>query len=136
SEGAVNGFIVETPVAGGHNAPPRGRMALNASGEPLYGARDHVDPEAMLELGVPFWLAGSYGSADGLDRARALGAAGIQVGTAFALSDESGLDSPLKARLIESALSDTLHIFTDPVASPTGFPFKVAQLSGTLSDEE
>ena len=25
-------------------------------------------------------------------------------------------------------------MFTDPVASPTGFPFKVAQLEGTLSE--
>ena len=26
-------------------------------------------------------------------------------------------------------------MYTDPVASPTGFPFKVAALDGTLSDE-
>ena len=26
-------------------------------------------------------------------------------------------------------------MFTDPLASPTGFPFKVAQLEGTLSDD-
>ena len=30
----------------------------------------------------------------------------------------------------------TLQVRTDPVASPTGFPFKVARLPGTLSDEE
>ena len=29
----------------------------------------------------------------------------------------------------------TADVFTDPVASPTGFPFKVAELAGTLSDE-
>lgn len=27
-------------------------------------------------------------------------------------------------------------VFTDPLASPTGFPFKVLQLEGTLSEEE
>jgi nitronate monooxygenase len=27
-------------------------------------------------------------------------------------------------------------VFTDPLASPTGFPFKVAQLKGTASDPE
>jgi NAD(P)H-dependent flavin oxidoreductase YrpB (nitropropane dioxygenase family) len=27
-----------------------------------------------------------------------------------------------------------LHVFTDPLASPTGFPFKIVQLPGTLSD--
>ena len=26
-------------------------------------------------------------------------------------------------------------MFTDPVASPTGFPFKVVQLDGTMSSE-
>jgi NAD(P)H-dependent flavin oxidoreductase YrpB (nitropropane dioxygenase family) len=30
----------------------------------------------------------------------------------------------------------TLRVFTDPLASPTGFPFKVVQLPGTLSDNK
>jgi hypothetical protein len=30
----VDGFIVEAPVAGGHNAPPRGRPQLSETGEP------------------------------------------------------------------------------------------------------
>ena len=29
-----------------------------------------------------------------------------------------------------------LHIFTDPLVSPTGFPFKVVELPGTLSQIE
>jgi len=29
----------------------------------------------------------------------------------------------------------TAKIFTDPVASPTGFPFKVVELEGSLSDQ-
>src|SRR4029078_11149596 len=33
------------------------------------------------------------------------------------------------------ASQGTAKVFTDPVASPTGFPFKVAQLAGTYSDE-
>ena len=28
----------------------------------------------------------------------------------------------------------TVRVFTDPVASPTSFPFKVAQLAGTISE--
>jgi nitronate monooxygenase len=28
-----------------------------------------------------------------------------------------------------------VRVFTDPVASPTGFPFKVVQLEGTIADE-
>ena len=39
----VDGFIVEGPTAGGHNAPPRGKPALSEQGEPVYGERDVVD---------------------------------------------------------------------------------------------
>ena len=61
------------------------------------------------------------------------GAAGVQVGTAFAFSRESGLRADLKKMLIAQAVAGTGEVFTDPVASPTGFPFKVAQLEGTSS---
>lgn len=131
--GKVNGFIVEAPTAGGHNAPPRGELQLSERGEPIYGARDAVDPAKMRELGLPFWMAGS--SADPLRVQEALdcGAQGVQVGTAFALCRESGLAPALKAELLAGARDGASGIFTDPYASPTGFPFKVAQLDGTLS---
>jgi NAD(P)H-dependent flavin oxidoreductase YrpB (nitropropane dioxygenase family) len=35
SNGRVDGFIVEGDVAGGHNAPPRGPLQLDARGEPI-----------------------------------------------------------------------------------------------------
>jgi hypothetical protein len=56
---SVDGFVVEAPTAGGHNAPPRGKTELNVAGEPIYGERDRPDLGAILELGLPFWLAGS-----------------------------------------------------------------------------
>jgi len=61
-------------------------------------------------------------------------AAGVQVGTAFALCHESGLLEAYKKELLAKALNGQTRVFTDPLASPTGFPFKVAQLEGTLSD--
>jgi nitronate monooxygenase len=135
SNGRVDGFIIEGPTAGGHNAPPRGKPALSASGEPVYGERDVVDLAKMRELGLPFWLAGGRGTAEGLRSALASGAAGIQVGTAFAYCDESGLDAATKARVLKLAAAGLARVFTDPVASPTGFPFKVVQLEGTMSSE-
>jgi nitronate monooxygenase len=135
ANGRVDGFIVEAPTAGGHNAPPRGNPPLSAAGMPVYGERDAVDLAKMRELGLPFWLAGGRGTAEGLREALACGAAGIQVGTAFAYCAESGLDGALKARVLELAASGEARVFTDPVASPTGFPFKVVQLEGTLSSE-
>ena len=92
ANGRVDGFVVEGPTAGGHNAPPRGRLQLSALGEPVYGERDAVDLAKLRELGLPFWLAGGHGTNEGLQEALAAGAAGIQVGTAFAFCDESGLD--------------------------------------------
>ena len=136
SNGAVNGFIVEGETAGGHNAPPRGPLQLNAGGEPVYGARDAVDLEKIRELGLPFWLAGSYGSAGKLAEALNLGAAGIQVGTAFAFCEESGIRPDLKQQVFQLSREGRLRVFTDPLASPTGFPFKVVQLPGTLSESK
>jgi nitronate monooxygenase len=135
ANGRVDGFIVEGPTAGGHNAPPRGKPPLSSAGEPVYGERDVVDLGKLRELSLPFWLAGGRGTAEGLHDALASGAAGIQVGTAFAYCVESGLEAATKARVLRLAASGGAHVFTDPVASPTGFPFKVVQLEGTLSSE-
>ncbi len=134
ANGVVNGLVVEGPTAGGHNAPPRGKMQLNPAGEPQYGDRDRVNVAELRDLGAPFWLAGGYGSHARLVEALAQGAAGVQVGTAFAFSRESGLRDDLKNRLLSQAVAGSGRVFTNPLASPTGYPFKVAQLEGSLSD--
>ncbi len=135
ANGAVNGFVIENPTAGGHNAPPRGKLQLNETGEPIYGERDKVDLAAFRGFGVPFWLAGGYGTPEGLQSAQAEGAAGVQLGTAFALCRESGLREDYRAKLIDRVRRGETRVKTDPLASPTGFPFKVAQLPGTISDD-
>ena len=134
--GKVDGFVIEGPLAGGHNAPPRGPLKLTDDGQPIYGPRDTVNLAAMRKLGLPFWLAGSYGSPERVREALAEGAAGVQVGTAFALCVESGLSPEFRRALIRKALAGEAVVFTDPLASPTGYPFKVAELEGTLSDRE
>jgi nitronate monooxygenase len=134
ANGTVDGFVVEGPTAGGHNAPPRGKLQLNETGEPLYGERDRVDAAGFRALGVPFWLAGGYASHAKLEEALGEGAAGVQVGTAFAFSRESALRADLKSGLLTQAKAGAARVFTDPLASPTGFPFKVAQVEGSLSD--
>ena len=136
ANGRVDGFIIEGPTAGGHNAPPRGKLQLDAEGEAIYGERDKVDLARIRELGLPFWLAGGYGTAQGLCDALAAGAAGIQVGTAFAFCEESGLKEDFKRALLEKAKAGKARVFTDTVASPTGFPFKVALLEGSMSEPE
>ena len=132
----VDGFIIEAPTAGGHNAPPRGKLQLNERGEPVYGVRDEVDFKVIADLGLPFWLAGMVGSREGLKKALSVGAQGIQVGTAFALCDESGISRATKDKLIQQALAGKTDVYTDPVASPTGFPFKAWRVEGTHSEKE
>ncbi len=134
SNGTVDGFVVEAPEAGGHNAPPRGKLTLDSSGQPVYGEKDAVDLARIRDLGKPFWIAGGSASRERLDEALALGASGVQVGTAFALCDESGLRDDARRELLRMSSNGTASVYTDPLASPTGFPFKVAPLEGTLSD--
>ncbi|NLE38673.1 MAG: nitronate monooxygenase, partial [Pirellulaceae bacterium] len=136
STGRVDGFVVEGPTAGGHNAPPRGPKTWNDRGEPVYGERDVPDLAVFRSLGVPFWLAGSYGSSEHVIEALAAGAAGVQVGTAFAFCDESALEPDVKRRTIEMCRRGQCDVFTDSAASPAGFPFKVLRLDGSLSDVE
>ena len=130
-----DGFVVEGPGAGGHNAPPRGPLQRDPSGQPVYGPRDQVDLDKMAATGLPFWLAGGYADPDRVHAALGSGAAGVQVGTAFALCDESALRADLKSTIIRRALAGDIEVHTDPTASPSGFPFKVVRLPGTLSED-
>jgi NAD(P)H-dependent flavin oxidoreductase YrpB (nitropropane dioxygenase family) len=134
ASGRVDGFVVEGPTAGGHNAPPRGLPQLTTGGEPLYGSRDVAELEKIRALGLPFWLAGGFGHRGKLAEAQRLGAAGIQVGTPFAFCEESGIQPEIKRQAIALSRLGHARVFTDPRISPTGFPFKVAQMEHTLSD--
>lgn len=136
ANGVVNGLIIEGSIAGGHNAPPRGVMQLTEEGEPIFGPRDEPDIAAIAKIGLPFWLAGSYASPEKIREAQAQGATGVQIGTAFAFCHESGYDPELKQRALAKIKAGEAHVFTDGRASPTGFPFKVFQLSGTGSDTD
>jgi nitronate monooxygenase len=136
SNGKVDGFVIEGPTAGGHNAPPRGQQVLNERGECVYGERDRVDLDKIRQIGIPFWLAGGFGTPEKVVEALELGAAGVQVGTIFAFSEESGLREEYKRELLKKILRGESSVFTDPLSSPTGFPFKAAQLEGTSSEPE
>lgn len=134
ADGRVDGFVVESHTAGGHNAPPRGKTVLDEQGQPVYGEKDRVELRKIQELGLPFWLAGGYGTPGRLREALDAGACGVQVGTAFALCEESGLEPRYRDAMLRGVSEGTTAVFTDPYASPTGFPFKVAQVEGSLSE--
>lgn len=125
--GKVDGFIVEKPIAGGHNAPPRNKIE--------YGEDDEVDFEELAKTKLPFYIAGGYASPEMLKEAKKLGAKGIQVGSIFAMSRESGLKKNLREALTRLAYTGELKILTDFRASPSTYPFKVAALLRTLYEE-
>jgi len=141
----IQGFVIEMPTAGGHNAPPRGfkydaekkshNLSLNERGEPVYGPKDEVDLNKFKAAvkGLPFYLAGYYARPEKLQEVLAIGGQGIQVGTSFAFAKESGLAQGPKQEVLRQIQSGDLSVFTDPVASPTGFPFKVLELDDSLS---
>jgi NAD(P)H-dependent flavin oxidoreductase YrpB (nitropropane dioxygenase family) len=134
SNGPVDGFVVERPSAGGHNAPPRGAFGVDDEGSPQYGERDVVDFDALAKLGKPFWIGGGVTSPDHVRDAFALGASGVQVGTLFAYCDESGMKPELRRRILREVKSGTVKVTTSLRASSTGYPFKVASVSATISD--
>jgi nitronate monooxygenase len=136
ASGRVDGFVVEGLSAGGHNAPPRGGTMLDARGEPVYGPRDEADLAAIHALGRPFWVAGSCAFPEKLRAARNAGAVGVQIGTAFAFCEESGIETDVKRAVIDQSAAGTTALFTDPRASPTGLPFKVVDVAGSVSRAE
>jgi len=138
---SLAGFVIEEPSAGGHNAPPRTRVPVKSVEDTgatklVYGVKDVVDYERIARLGIPFWIGGSYASPERCDWAQSVGARGIQVGTIFALCEDSGLRPDIRREICAQGFLGTLHTDTHMQASPTGFPFKVVQLKGTLSDDE
>ncbi len=77
-------------------------------------------------------LAGERG---GLDRARSLGAVGIQVGTAFTLCRESGIDPDLRHRLVEAVLAATLGVPAQPYPMVATRPARAAAPAPTLAQD-
>lgn len=135
---APDGFIIEHHTAGGHNAPPQGPLQKDELGQPQYSQQDEPDLQAIRNAGLPFWLAGGYSNHERLNQALAAGAFGVQIGSNFALAEESGMKPSYRTAILnqlKNGISDEALVQTT-LFSPTGFPFKVAQLEGTLAEEE
>ncbi|MDP1850818.1 MAG: nitronate monooxygenase [Candidatus Planktophila sp.] len=129
-----DGFVVEGVTAGGHNAPPRGNTPIGSDGQSQFTIKDDADIEKIRATGLPFWLAGGYATPEKLNSAISQGAVGVQVGSIFALSHESGITKELRRQVLTQLADKTLNVITDPLGSPTSFPFKYAELAETISD--
>jgi NAD(P)H-dependent flavin oxidoreductase YrpB (nitropropane dioxygenase family) len=135
--GAPDGFIIEHHTAGGHNAGPQGPLTRDNLGQPIYGSADEPNLQAIREVGLPFWLAGGYGSRQKLQQAMALGATGVQVGSNFALAEESGIKANFRTAILNRLMKETedAPLVYTTLFSPTGYPFKVVQIEDTLADD-
>ena len=133
-----DGFIIEHHTAGGHNAGPVGPLHKDDLGQPVYGDKDEPDLAVIRQVGMPFWLAGGYGSHERLKQALAVGATGVQVGTLFALAQESGMQPEYRLAILNAVRKGTEDeaLVRTTLFSPTGFPFKVVQLGDTLASPQ
>ncbi|KAF0110331.1 MAG: 2-nitropropane dioxygenase [Chloroflexi bacterium] len=134
---APDGFIIEHHTAGGHNAGPQGPLQVDNKGQPIYSQLDEPDLQAIRSIGLPFWLAGGYGSREKLQQALNAGAAGVQAGSVFALTEESGMKSVYRTAILNEIKKGTTDaaLIQTTLFSPTGFPFKAVQLDDTLAND-
>ncbi len=130
----VNGFIVEGPTAGGHNAWPRLRELED--GEPKYGPKDIPDIQKIIDLGLPVIVAGDHAKRSEIKRMQRKGIAGVQLGTIFALCNESGMRQDIKKKVRKDAYNKRLIVKASPTASPTGFPLQVAEVEESVSNDK
>jgi NAD(P)H-dependent flavin oxidoreductase YrpB (nitropropane dioxygenase family) len=121
-----DGFVIEGPLAGGHNAPPSKR-AKDADGHYVYGPEDEADLRAVAAIGLPFWVAGGQAKPGGPFNRR-------QVGTIFALAKESGLEPSLRQKMLGLIWRQKERVVNDARASPSTYPFKIAQAPGTVGE--
>ena len=131
-----DGFVIEGPTAGGHNAPPRSKEHIAEDGQVTFSEKDMADIEKVKAVGLPFWLAGGFGTPEKVKEAIELGAVGVQVGSLFALAKESGITDDLREAVLAEITQGTLEVRTEPKTSATGFPFKVVEINGTATDPD
>ncbi|KAA1093194.1 hypothetical protein PGT21_028280 [Puccinia graminis f. sp. tritici] len=66
---------------------------------------------AAQELKVPFIASGGFANGRGLAGAIALGAAGVNMGTAFMVTEEAEIHQNIKDAMIKADERNTIHIF-------------------------
>ncbi len=95
AEAGVDAVVAEGFEAGGHN----GREETTTF---------TLIPQVRKAIDLPLIAAGGIATGEGMAAAFALGAEGVQVGTRFALTDESSASDEFKQKCISLAEGDTM----------------------------
>lgn len=128
AERGVDGVIAQGWEAGGHStrflpAPDSARMTVMA-----------LIPQLADVTGLPIVAAGGIGDERGIAAAAMLGAAAVQIGTAYLACPESLVSELHRARLAGPEANETVmtNLFTGRPAR--GFPTRLTQMLGPISD--
>lgn len=77
-----------------------------------YGPLDEPNFQKIADVGLLSWLAGGRSTPESVANAIALGAQGVQVGSLFALSNESGLLDKYRQEMLVAAKKGNLRVRT------------------------
>ncbi|MFW3545325.1 NAD(P)H-dependent flavin oxidoreductase [Staphylococcus caprae] len=96
-------IVAQGSEAGGH----RGSFLNNGKYEPMIGTMSLV-PQVVDAVSLPVVAAGGIMDGRGLLASMMLGAQGVQMGTAFLITDESAANDLLKNAILNSKETDTV----------------------------
>lgn len=96
-------IVAQGSEAGGH----RGSFLNHSDEEPMIGTMSLV-PQVVDNVSIPVVAAGGIMDGRGLLASMMLGAQGVQMGTAFLISDESAASDLLKNAILGSKETDTV----------------------------
>lgn len=96
-------IVAQGSEAGGH----RGSFLNHSDEEPMIGTMSLV-PQVVDNVSIPVVAAGGIMDGRGLLASMMLGAQGVQMGTAFLISDESAASDLLKNAILGSRETDTV----------------------------
>jgi nitronate monooxygenase len=97
----VSAVVAQGPDAGGH------RATFDPLAAPAADPLDDLVSALVACFDCPVVAAGGLGTADDVQRARAAGAAAVQLGTAFLLADEAGTNPVHRAALRDPQFTET-----------------------------
>ncbi|PLW10815.1 hypothetical protein PCANC_06535 [Puccinia coronata f. sp. avenae] len=116
----ANVYVIHkcTSIRHAHSAIKIGANMLSIDGFECAGhpGEDDIGGVVLLAraaqaLKVPFIASGGFANGRGLAGAIALGAAGVNMGTAFMVTDEAEIHRKIKEEMIKADERDTIHIF-------------------------